>query len=319
MNLIEPARGRLSVGWIAPALLCAAVLVSGCAERPIAPAKDLTPLPHPVRLLLTFDDGPSTAHGFNPTGAILDQLAANPVQPRIKALFFIQTRVAGKAGAGIGLALLRRMRTEGHVLGFHSSTARGHIGHPDLPPDEFEQSLADGIGDIRAIQGTAPRMVRPPFWLYDQGTLAAYRRRGLHMLLTDINARDGKIIGWNISLGRRGHFRRGLADVRDDILNGRMPLVAGVYPVVVTFHDTNTFTARRMQEYLSILLEESARVGLTLARKPFYDQTAEIEAAAFARRENGGPDGEQGSEDRGKTTRPGNAEAGPAQASGAGQ
>ncbi|HKU47661.1 MAG TPA: polysaccharide deacetylase family protein, partial [Burkholderiales bacterium] len=43
--------------------------------------------PAPVRFLLTFDDGPAPS-----TAQVLQTLAANPVQPGIKAVFFVQTR-----------------------------------------------------------------------------------------------------------------------------------------------------------------------------------------------------------------------------------
>ena len=52
---------------------------------------------------------------------------------------------------------------------------------------------------------------------------------------------------------------------------------------MVTFHDTNTYTAHHMQEYLRILTEEAANVGLVLAPKPFYDDAASIERAARVR------------------------------------
>ena len=61
----------------------------------------------------------------------------------------------------------------------------------------------------------------------------------------------------------------------------------GVLPVVVTFHDTNTFTAAHMQEYLHILVEESRRVGLPTATPPFYNGAEEIEQVALLRARTG--------------------------------
>jgi hypothetical protein len=101
------------------------------------------------------------------------------------------------------------------------------------------------------------------------------------MLLTDINARDGKIYGWTVSVRRRSHFRTGLAQVRAHA--AALPAFNGVLPVVVTFHDTNTFTAAHLQEYLHILLEESRQVGLPIATPPFYNGAEEIEEAAQLR------------------------------------
>jgi hypothetical protein len=156
-----------------------------------------------------------------------------------------------------------------------------------LSPAELDQSLADGSADIRALSGRDPSLVRPPYWSFDERTQTAYRAHGLDMLLTDLSARDGKIWGWHISLRRRSHFRGKLADVRHSIEQDRVPIVDGVVPIVVTFHDTNDFTASHMEEYLEILVEESGRVGLPLAPSPFYDDAVTLERVARLRAQIG--------------------------------
>jgi peptidoglycan/xylan/chitin deacetylase (PgdA/CDA1 family) len=263
------------------ALSCAALALAACG----APAIRDAVAPHPVRFLLTFDDGPSLAQPYNPTSAVLEQLAHNAVQPQIKAVFFVQTRSPGAGGAPFGQQLLRRTRDEGHVLALHSGSVRGHKNHRYLDHAELDQTLADGIADIRAVTGHDATLVRPPFWSYDTRTQAAYRARGLNMLLSDISARDGKIWGWHISLRRRWHFRSNLEQIRRE--TERLPVVDGVVPIVVTFHDTNDFTSSHMEEYLHILVEESQRVGLPLAPRPFYDDAATIERVAELRAQRG--------------------------------
>ena len=237
----------------------------------------------PVRFLLTFDDGPSTWKPYNPTRAVLDQLQHNTVQPDVKAIFFVQTRDPRAGGGAAGQALLRRIHGEGHVLALHSGSARGHVSHTGLSDAELDQSLRDGIADIEAVTGDRPTLVRPPFWWFDERTLTAYHATGLLMLLTDINARDGKIYGWNISLRRRSHFAAGLAQVRRAIQEGRLQTIDGVVPVVVTFHDTNTFTASHMQEYLEILVDKAQVAGLPLAHLPFYNDGEQIQRVAGLR------------------------------------
>ncbi len=261
----------------------ALLLLCGCVGPSLDQARALPPNATAARFLLTFDDGPSTWQPYNPTRAILDTLAHNPVQPGIKAVFFLQTRDPRAGASEAGRALMRREHAEGHVLAVHSGSPRGHIDHMLLPDPELDRTLADAQSDIAAITGRAPDLVRPPFWNYDARTLAAYRRRGLHMLLTDVSANDGVIYFWNISLRRRSHIRTALAQVREQIAAGQLPAVGGVIPLVVTFHDTNTFTAHHMEEYLRILTEEAANVGLVLAPKPFYDDAASIERAARVR------------------------------------
>ena len=182
---------------------------------------------------------------------------------------------------------MQRTYAEGHVLGLHTATAGGHIRHTRLSDTELAQSLHDGMADIEAITGETPALVRPPSWRYDERTVAAYRAAGLQMLLTDINARDGKIYGWNMSLRRRSHFQAGLVRVRHAIAQGRLEPIDGVVPVIITFHDTNTFTAGHMQEYLEILVEKAGVVGLPLARPPFYNDRVEVQRVAEQRAQVG--------------------------------
>lgn len=264
-------------------LLSLLVAIAGC-QSPSPGAKPAAPsVPHVARFALTFDDGPSLSAPYNTTTVILDTLAQNSQQPQIKAVFFVQTRSPSAGGSPRGQELLHREVSEGHLLALHSGSARGHKNHRWLPPAELDQSLSDGIEDLRALTGRAPTLVRPPYWSYDERTQQVYAAHGLTMLLTDISARDGKIWGWHISLRRRSHFRSKLEEVRNGIEQDRLPIVDGVVPVVVTFHDTNDFTASHMQEYLDILVEESRRVGLPLADKPFYDDAETLERVARLR------------------------------------
>ena len=99
-------------------------LLTGCAS---APRVDLAaPLPR-IRYLLTFDDGPSSASSRNSTASIADKLAQNPTQNGIKAIFFVQTRARTAGGSDTGKKLMQRLFAEGHVLGLHSGSARGHV------------------------------------------------------------------------------------------------------------------------------------------------------------------------------------------------
>lgn len=254
-------------------------LLSACASLPSPqPRPDV----EPIRFLLSFDDGPSASLGVNPTRQILDALDDNPIQPGIKALFFVQTRAMAAGGSLQGQALLRRQQRDGHLLGFHTATP-GHANHRFLSPAELEQSLKDGVADLSAISDAAPRLVRPPFWNYDERTFAAYQAHGLRLLLTDLSANDGKTWGINGSLRRRSNLREQLARAAEQIHAGALPVVDGVIPLVVTFHDLNPYTARHMHEYLQILLDVAEDVGLATDAKPFYDQRAPLERAALRR------------------------------------
>jgi peptidoglycan/xylan/chitin deacetylase (PgdA/CDA1 family) len=266
------------------ALIIATGLV-GCIASPI----EMTPQTEqrlsaqpPIRFLLTFDDGPSASSFWNPTMTVLDSLATNPVQPNLKAVFFVQTRASRAGGSEIGRQVMQREQAEGQILGFHTATP-GHTNHRSLDPQELEQSLTNGSADIAAITGAPPTLVRPPFWNYDKRTFAAYQQHGLHVLLTDLSANDGKIWGFNASPRRRAHFLRTMSEVRERIALGELPVVDGVIPVVVTFHDLNRYTARHTREYLQILLDSAQASGVKIAEKPFYDDTAALQRAAMAR------------------------------------
>lgn len=266
------------------AVLTLAWGLAGCIGAPIP----LTPetsarlrLQAPVRFVLTFDDGPSASGFYNPTERVLDGLADNPVQPDVKALFFVQTGATGAGNSDRGRALMQREHDEGHLLGLHSATPH-HTNHRSLSDAELENSLTQGSAIIASITG-ATVLVRPPFWNYDRRTFAAYQRHGLHVLLTDVSANDGKIWGYNMSLRRRAHFLRELSQVRERVAAGELPNVDGATPVVVTFHDLNRYTARHIEEYLQILVDSARQNGLPLAARPFYTERTALERAALAR------------------------------------
>ncbi len=247
--------------------------VADSAAAPGAPA--------PIRFLLTFDDGPSAAASDNPTERVLATLAHNAYQDDIKAVFFTQTRAWHGGGTDIGRQLIRREHADGHLVAFHSATLL-HANHRFMGPAELEETLQRGVDDLGGLTGRAPTLVRPPFWAYDADTLAAYHRHGMRMLLTDLNANDGKIYGINFSWHKRANMLARLAETRQRWAAGAMAVVDGSTPVVVTFHDVNGYTARHLDEYLEILLDVARELDMPLAAKPFYDQRDALERAALA-------------------------------------
>jgi peptidoglycan/xylan/chitin deacetylase (PgdA/CDA1 family) len=239
------------------------------------------PTPAPVRFLLTFDDGPATADSDNPTVHILEALAHNPYQDNIKAVFFTQTRAWHGGGTDTGRALIRREHAEGHVVALHSATWF-HSNHRFMSRAKLDETMQRGVEDLIAETGVAPKLVRPPFWAYDADTLASYHQHGMQMLLTDLNANDGKIYGINFSWHKRSNMLTHLAETRKRWAAGGMPVVDGSTPIVVTFHDVNTYTSRHIEEYMGILLDVARELNVPLAAKPFYDDRDELERAALA-------------------------------------
>lgn len=247
----------------------------------VAPAAAVHAGPAPMRFLLTFDDGPAAAASDNPTVRILEALAHNPYQDGIKAVFFTQTRAWHGGGTEVGRGLIRREYDDGHLVALHSATLF-HANHRFMSQASLEESLQRGVDDLTGVTGSAPSLVRPPFWAYDADTLAAYHRHGMQMLLTDLNANDGKIYGINFSWHKRANMLTHLRATRERWAAGTMPAVDGATPVVVTFHDVNTYTAGHIEEYMEILLDVARELDIPLAAKPFYDERAALERAALA-------------------------------------
>jgi peptidoglycan-N-acetylglucosamine deacetylase len=242
-----------------------AMLAAGAGAEPGAPA--------PIRFLLSFDDGPAPS-----TARVLQTLAANAVQAGIKAMFFVQTRI------GDGAQLMRRTHAEGHLLAVHTGTEQGHVSHMALSTEELERSLAQAKADIAAqSDGAVPRFVRPPFWFYDESTLASYARVELAMLLTDITARDGMVLGINLVPARRTMIRAQLERIKQQWQAGALPALDGATPIVATFHDVNSGTADRLEEYLGMLVDEARAAGLALGERPFFDRREALERAAGLR------------------------------------
>jgi peptidoglycan/xylan/chitin deacetylase (PgdA/CDA1 family) len=148
-------------------------------------------------------------------------------------------------------------------------------------PQELEQSLRDGLDDLRVITGENSAFIRPTFWGYNDETLQIYAAHGLKMLLTDVNNRDG--IRLHNIFGFRDRIREQFARARQMIARGALPELHGQVPLVITLHDLNTMTAHNLAHYLHVMTEEAARTGLTLAAKPFYDDAREIAEVASLR------------------------------------
>lgn len=264
-------------------LLAALGACRSVAPIPVTPPAVVEAHPHRVRFLLTFDDGPSALALNNPTARILDTLAHNRYQNGIKAIFFVQTRHPRGGGTAIGQQLMQRMYREGHVIGIHTATVRGHVNLTALPPDELDHMLDDGIDDIRRITGEAPRFLRPPFWAHNAMTDSHCDAHGLTVLMDDIRIRDGKIKGYHENRGARAKIHADLELAATRIVKGELPTVSGYTPLVLILHDPNSVTARDLELYLGMLIEEARAVGLVVDDPPFIAPGHDVVMAAAAR------------------------------------
>jgi hypothetical protein len=135
--------------------------------------------------------------------------------------------------------------------------------------------------DIGRITRKPVLFVRPPYWRFNAQTLSGYQRHGLQMMLSDIKAYDGLNWGWH--LFRRKNFRTQLQRIHARLQREELPTIGDAVPIVVTFHDTNRYTASHINEYLELLLDESAKTGVPLDRKCFYDETLRVVGAGLGR------------------------------------
>ena len=259
------------------------LLAGFCSCRSLPSSSSNQPTANPsIRFLLTFDDGPSARMDFNSTLAILDQLATNDVQCGVCALFFTQPVHPRGGGAPKGREVMRKIHAQGHILGIHSVSPRGHVDHTTIATHALVLLLKNAKHILRDISGTEPVFVRPPYGVSNPATRAIYQELNLNLLLADVSARDGIIYGYNGSLSRRWHIRFALAAIREK--REQQPDDGSPWPVTISFHDVNPYTARHMTEYLHILVEEAGRVGLALPAKPFYDTIQEVTAVGIRRR-----------------------------------
>lgn len=272
---------RRKLRWAVACTMCMAT--SQALADGLAVTQTTRIQPAPVRFVLTFDDGPNGRDTDNPTEIILDTLAENPVQRGIKGIFFVETRSSDGGTTERGRTLIRREHANGHLVELHDGLPWGHVSHRNLADSALEKSLTDGATDLTALVGSRVTLIRPPYWAYDERTLEAYGRHGLATLLTDISANDGKDWGFKASPRRYWHMASEMAHVHARLLRSELPEVDGVTPVIVTFHDTNDYTAAHMQEYLQMLVDEAHSAGITLAERPFYDDTATLERAGLER------------------------------------
>ena len=261
--------------------LAGSLVLTACHHSLPDVAEPVSPLP--VRFLITFDDGPSGAARHNSSALILDTLARNRWQNGIKAIFFVQTRHRNGGGTEIGQQLMQRMQREGHLLALHTASARGHINHTQMPLAELDRSLVTGIEDIRQISGVPPRFIRPPFWHHNPATLDRYAAHGLSMLLDDISIGDGKVWGITLNPNARKRIRADLQKVAHRIRNDEIPAVSGYIPLVMTMHDTNPTTARNLENYLGMLVEEARHAGFTVDSPPFITPGEELAQVAAVR------------------------------------
>ncbi len=231
----------------------------------------------PVKIILTFDDGPSNEKLLfsheTPTQKILKTLREN----KIKAAFFVLTypdrflfKTYPKAETPLGFQTLKDTIAQGHIIGLHwggsyvsqfalhtsrlalpayDSTDDGKIDKVTSDGNALESDLLQSlelIGRAKEEIGVSRKtiFVRPPLWVYKDNKGDArptYNALGLRMILSDAKFLDAGYATHVFS----NHFI---------ILHGILAaLKKGKKDIIVTFHDSNTITATLLPTILPLL------------------------------------------------------------------
>lgn len=259
-------------------------------------SRDAVRIINSFKIVLSFDDGPGVCGSGN-TGSpacgptwetlnVLDRFRHGPGDSRegIKAIFFVLTTpdtflwdTFYKAETPDGFALLREHAQRGHLLGVHwggnyVKQTTTHLRRVNLPPYQWrageanigqnalESDLLECVSRIREATGQTPRYVRPPLWRFSsrkepelrRQVKEVYRRLGLKMVLTDARYPDG---GYAIiSMISPYEGRKYKQNLRRAFLGGESKLI-------VSMHDSNTVTARRLPGILETIKEVFAQTS----------------------------------------------------------
>jgi len=122
---------------------------------------------------LTFDDGPSPY-----TSEILDTL----IRLRAPATFFPVGFMIDEYPAAI-----QREVENGFAIGDHTEN---HVRLAGLPPKEQEAELLEQAAELRRQGAPFPRLLRPPFGVYDDATLKLARRNRMLVVLWTVETAD---------------------------------------------------------------------------------------------------------------------------------
>jgi peptidoglycan/xylan/chitin deacetylase (PgdA/CDA1 family) len=206
--------------------------------------------------LLTFDDGPDGVNklgGGNLTEKVLNTLCEKGVQ----AGFFVQTAAQNAKGkpfrgsSPIGETLIKRMSSEGHLVGIHTGGKIDHESHPKaLAAKRLPGELSGAKFAINKLTGKTPTLVRPPFGSSNKAVRALYKTLGLTNVLWDIDG-DAKAssladIKRNITADLKGVIARGW--------KGSTPLAP---EIVALFHDIRPNTAKNVGAIIDFIKSET--------------------------------------------------------------
>jgi peptidoglycan/xylan/chitin deacetylase (PgdA/CDA1 family) len=200
----------------------------------------------PIRILLTFDDGPHAGAlgGDNRTEQVLEVLNRKGA----KAAFFIQTHVRYRLACPNGLRIVSQIHAQGHVLGIHTGSLADHRCHKwrcTQPADiagatnGLDSDMIRAKAAIKEIAGTHPKFVRATYGYTDSDCMDVYSKNHL------------KHVYWDLASGDDSKTATA-STIRARLLAETRRLATGA-DLIYLLHDINRLTAEHLAEFIETI------------------------------------------------------------------
>jgi peptidoglycan/xylan/chitin deacetylase (PgdA/CDA1 family) len=201
----------------------------------------------PVRILLTFDDGPhdGALGGGNRTEQVLDALK----HKRIKAAFFVQTHAPNRLASPNGSRIGARIHAEGHLLAIHTGSFAEHRCHRwrcGQPPDilgssnGLDSDMIRAKAAIRGFTGTDPQFVRATYGYTDDHCMEVYAHNRLQHIYWDLVSGD--------DAKTASH-----ASVQAHLTAATKRAAIGAVDLIYLLHDINRVTAEHISDFIEVI------------------------------------------------------------------
>lgn len=170
--MVRHHRARLPLAAALASMLLGLATVPAEAEAAPAPKKKID-CAKVKCIALTFDDGP---------GKYADKLLDTLKKHNAKATFFLEGQYVKSRKK-----FAKRIAKEGHELGNHSYT---HPNFTEISEEEIRSELERTQEIVQKVTGKLPRMIRPPYGLYDERVEEIATEMGMPIVLWNGGSRD---------------------------------------------------------------------------------------------------------------------------------
>lgn len=229
----------------------------------------------PIRIVLTFDDGPSATRkmGREDTFHVINTLKNNKTKPGIVGAFFVQTYMGRmndnptKPGTAAVLAAYKA----GHVIGVHTGSTRDHVPHTIRVRQPAEDGNGDGVvNELDGSSGLASDLMRARRRVHNlTGENVLYVRAvggSVNKAVFHTYAAQGwKYIRWNVDSDDNHPPRPSSEKIKGRLRSGVSLAIKGWHKpaLIILFHDINTRTVTHLDEYIATIDKAVRATGHT--------------------------------------------------------